>query len=1126
MAERGRTVRVSGLPADIEDDRLKDKLIIYFLRAKNGGGEIDFVTIVKATPASALITFEKGEVAQRVIQQSRHILEVDGKKYKLIVTEHHESQDPDKVILSLSATVNCSQLPGGILALKSLHKSHPDVQIIYDAEEFCTLCGTYSKVQAALARLLGLPAGPQSEENKDSCQPAPSSSRSVKTAKKSHTQGSEDQYRKPDKQRENVPTGRPSDEDNSSSRRDLTPSGYGWEHTGQTEGADLHFPGPPPTTEEDFSIIMDADMFQYLQKHCWKEYHHILSQYGVEVVDMTNQGLTTLFLQVTTGVGEGGQEQEHLELARKAISRLYQENETKIRRAQLPKGILSPTGGLQREIENLNVRFPKLLLNEDDRNIYIIGSSSDVSEAKQFLLLGHDKMTGKKEDVASLLRYPSYDSSSFTPADEVRVPITMSSTEGSLDNRIDQLLRSEEDERRAEGARKYKLAARFKDSGLSALGSRPTDLTLRRISSPSRQTRTGPMLGHDVLLETAGISGERVSRAVPQNTGGDILFKSGDALHSFASMQNKTSSNSNVMDTRPKSLTSTLGTTQPNLSVSTTLPPTGSGFALKRASSFSGTPQQKAQVMSQKSHDDSSKSTVRARGRPSSFSTQTGRDKRIAYSAQITVSWVMWQHVKEAYSTLVDDLTSDVQVKESRPEGSSDLTVTLRGANSSKVSSCQLGLQKLVESVSVDFSVQELLLSELGVTDPADETLQACCTEVRSRFKKVTIQILKKSLFLLGPKQLCSKVGATLQEVFSGDLGQIPEQQDFPSPSTSNWNPSTSLQMNVEQSTSLHCNSNPQGMLESHAGEADGTGGGQERRTNTRSDLFETELVNGSVRHPSVRQDPVIKEKVKIIGTVEMDGQKTETLVNHSTAGNDRNVRHVNGVGSTTAHTVKAMALPKKEGTIHSTQKDSVEGRQSEVQDNPEESRSGQGDPGCICVCGDNGMSVMRTECGATMCSKCLDTVHIHCRVCPKTDATPQGIQGKMSSCNLHISLPGHNKDSAIKITYFIPDGIQGKDHPSPGKPFRGGLFEAFLPDNERTRKMLPRLEKAFRQGLTFTVTDKETGAKVTWDCIPHKTSLQGGKSGNGYPDSTYLTRLSQILTAHGIEEPPAKSQE
>ncbi|XP_070703842.1 uncharacterized protein [Pempheris klunzingeri] len=1067
MAEPGRTVRVSGLPGDTDADRLQDKIFIHFLRAKNGGGEIESVTIVKATPICALITFEDRGVAQRVIQRRRHNLEVDRKTYKVTVTEHREGLDPDKVIICLSATVDCSQLPGGKMALTSLHKSHPDVQINCDAaEQLYSLRGAYSKVQAALAQLL--PGGPHS---------APSSSRSAQTAQRPHAQESEHQSGKPNEQREQreeADPGRPADEHNSGSHRDLTPGGDGWEDTGQPDAAALQLPA---TSEEDFSLIVDADMFQYLQKHCRQEYQHILSQNAVDVVDMTNQGLTTLFLQDAAAAGEGGRNQERLKLARKAISRFYQENETKIRRSQLPKSILSPRGGLQRAMENLSVRFPKLLLNEDDRDIYIIGSSSDVSEAKQFLLLGHSKGRGHREDAAPLLRSPSYDSGSSGHADEHRVPLTTSSTVDPEDDGMDQLLRSEEDERRSEGARKYKLAARFKDSGLAALGSRPPDFTFRGLSSPSRQTRLGPVLGHDVLSEPAGTAGERVSRASAQNTGGDILFKGGDALPSTASMQTKTS-NSNLTDSRPKSLTTSLSTTQ--------LPPAGSGSTLKRARSFSGTPQQKAQVTGQRSQDDSGKSAVRARARSSSFSNQAGRDKPDVYSAEIRVSFMMWQHIKEAYSSRVGELTSDVQMKESRSDGSRDLSLIVRGANSSKVNSCQLNLQKLVDSVDADFSVQELRLSELGVTDTADDTLQACCAEVRSRFKKVTIQIFKKSLYLLGPNKLCSQVGASLREVFSTDSNHIPKQQDFSWPSIAGWNPSTFLQTDEDQS-------DPQVMLQSQTSRADGTGSSQERRTKQRSDLFETEPVNGSVR-----KDPVIKEKVKI---VETDGQMSETLVHPSKTGNDRSVRH-NGVGTTATRSDKDMTLQKKEST------------------NPPE-ESAVGGLGCICVCGASEKMMTRTKCGVAMCSQCLDTVHVHCRVCHET---PRGIQGRMSSSRLPISLPGHSKDYAIKITYLIPDGIQGEGHPSPGKPFLGGGFEAFLPDCERTRKLLPRLEKAFRQGLTFTVTGKDERARVSWDCIPHKISLQGGKSGNGYPDSTYLTRLSDVLTSHGIKESPAKS--
>ncbi|XP_069004702.1 uncharacterized protein [Embiotoca jacksoni] len=1119
MAEPGRTVRVSGLPTDIEDDRLKDKLFIHFLRARNGGGEIDSVIIVKATPVAALVTFEDGGVAHRVIQHRRHILEVDGKKYKLTATEHRESLDPEQVIVSLSATVDYSRLPGGVAALASLRKSHCDVLINYTAAEgFCTLYGAYTKVQAALAQLLGHPGGPQSTENQDSGQPAIGGSRSAQAAPTPRTQESEDRSRKPDKkdQRERNPTGtqRPSDEYNSSSNRDLTPGGYDWDDTGQTDGAALQL---PPTSTEDFSLIVDADMFQYLQKHCQEEYQDVLSQHGVDVVDVTNQGLTTLYLQVATTVTGSSRERESLKMAKKAISRLYEENETKIRRAQLPKLILSPRGGLQTAMETLSLRLPKLLLNEDDQNIYIIGSSGDVSEAKQFLLLDQVKVRDKKEDATSLLRFPSYDSS--TPADEEGVPLAMSSTVGSVDDRIDQMLRSEEDEKSAEGPIRYKLAARFKNSGLAALGSRATDFTLRTNSSPSKQTRLGPVLGHDILSEAAGSPGEAVSRAVPQNTGGDILFTSGNALPSTSSTQKKTFLSPDLIDARPKTSTSPFSTTQSSLFGGASLPPAGSGPTLKRASSFSGTAQLKAQVTAQRSQDDSSKSAVGARRRSSSFSTQTGRDKQEAHNAEFTVSLGMWNYILEAYGTQVEDLTSDVQMKQSNSEGSNDLIITLRGANSSKVSSCQLALQKLVDSVSSDFSVQKLCLSELGVANTADETLQACCSEVRSCFKKVSIQILKNSLYLLGPKQMCSQVSATLREVFSGDPAQPPKHHRFSNPSTSTWNSPTSLQINEDQSSGLDCHSNSQVTLESQSGKADATSYGQEWKTTYSGDFGEKEIVNAPTGQPPVRKAHVVKEKVKIAGTGEMDGQKTESFVNHSATGNDTSAKRVNGVGSTTACT-------DEETTAQTTQIDSKGQRAAEIQNNPEDSRSGQGGPGCICVCGETGQSITRTKCGAAMCSKCLDTVHAHCRVCHETAATPRGIQGKISKSKLHINLAGHSKVGAIKITYRIPDGIQGDGHPSPGKPFQGDTFEAFLPDSEKTRKLLPRLEKAFRQGLTFTVTGKDTEARVTWDCIPHKTSLQGGKSGKGYPDSSYLMRLSEVLTSYGIAEEPAKSQQ
>lgn len=1051
MAEQDRTVRVSGLPVDIENNRLTDKLLIHFLRRRNGGGEIESVSIEEVTPVCALITFEESRVAQRVIQHGRHFLEVDGKRHRVIVTEHQQSLDPDKVIPSLSAAVNCSQLPGGMSALKSLHESHPDVQINRTTEDMCMLQGAYSKVQAALAQLLGHPGGLERAKTDNSGQ------HSAQKAQKPETDES-DQRWKPNKENQ---SNRLMEEHTPSSDRHLTPGGFGWEDTGQTEGAASQPPEHPAAPEEDFSLIVDADMFQYLQRHCSKEYHKILHKYDVDVVDVTNQGLTTLFLKVASQVEDDGRGVERMKLAKRSISQLYQENEFRIRRSQLPKTILAPRGGLQRAMENLSVKLPKLLLSEDEKNVYIIGSSSDVSEAKQFLLLDHGE---EKEDLASLLKYSPNDSGAASSAEKQESTLTSSSDVDPVDEHMNQLLRSEEDERREEGARRYKLAARFKDSGLAALGNRPTDFSLRGLSSPRKPAFIGPTLGRDVSSGT----GDNTGAALAQSTGEDILFRSGNSLISVTSVRNKTPSYSYLTDTRPKSFTDPFSAP---LS-SSPRPPAGSGSSLKRASSFSGTPQQKAQVVGQKSQDDSAK----MRSRSSSFSNQTDGRKQDGYTAEVTVSPVMWNHIKAAYRNRVDDLTSDVQIKGSGTKTGGDLTVTIRGATQSKVSACQQGLQRLVDSVSVDFSVQELQLSELGIADPADENLKACCAEVRSQYKKVTVLVLDTSLILLGPKKLCFQIGASLREVFSGVLAPNPDPYDLSSPSGSSF-----LQTSEEHGAGAQSNSHV--MLESQS-ESEGTG----RRKKHQGDVLETDLMNGSAGLSLGKKNPVIKEKVKIIGT----------------AGSSSNVGRVYSDVSVD----EGLAQLPKEKTLNSSPQKSQ----------TEDSGSAQGGPGCMCVCGETD-KLTRAKCGASFCSTCMDTVHAQCRVCHEAELTPPGIWGKMKPSKVPIKIPGQRKDTAIKITYVIPDGIQGEGHPSPGKPFKGGKFEAFFPDCDKTKRLLPRLENAFRLGLTFTVAMRKTGAEVIWDGIPHKTTVQGGRSGCGYPDSSYLTRLSEVLTSYGIED-------
>lgn len=858
------------------------------------------------------------------------------------------------------------------MSLTSLQRSHPDVLTNYDtANKLCTLDGAYSKVQSALAHLLAsIPGGPQSAEH--SSQPAAGGSSADRTVRKPHSLASEDQSRKPDerrKQRSKAQT--PSDD--LSSHRDVKHETREWFRTGQPEGGDVQLSARSPTLEEDISLIVDADIYEYVQKCCREENQQILSLYGVEVVDVTSEGLTTLFLRAAAAVGGPGTVQERVKLASEAICELYQEKESKICQTQVLKSILSPRGGLQKAIESLTARLPKILLKEDDIHVYIIGSCKEVNEAKH-CLLQHDGSMGKKEDAASLLRHPSVASGSSTPGDEDRDPYTA----GSLDDRIDPMVRSEED---VERARKYKLAARFKDSGMSALSSRPADFALRGLSSAGRQAGSG------ATSDPVGIAG--VPKAAAPNIGEHILFQSGD-----------TSVQSKLLDIKPKSTKAAHSATEPSQFGS----PTEFQFDLKRASSFSGKTQGKAQGVAQKVEDDTGR-PARSRGRSSSFSNQKGCDNREVSTAEIKVSLTMWHYIKDAYRTRVEDLSSDVQIKESDLQAGSDITVVIRGADPSKVSSCQRSLQILVDSVSANFALHELRLSELGVSDPADETLEACCADVRNRFKKVTIHMTKKSLFLLGPTALCSQVRTSLFEVFSGHRMQIPEQKDVSAPDGT---PSTR-----EEDRSANLLGSSLETLESQTRKDNGSRR-QVGRTNHRGDPPETEPANGSVSQAPVRRDPVVKEKVGRSASVDC-GQKTAVVP--SSKERDESTTHANG------QTDRNVSLQRKDRPA--AQKESRQQRHTEVQDIPKESWTGQQDQGCMCVCGEMGASLKRTECGARMCSKCLDTVHIHCRDCHETELKTRGIQGKMSHANLNVSVAGH-KNTAIKVTYCIADGIQG----------------------------------------------------------------------------------------------------
>ncbi|XP_036282386.1 E3 ubiquitin-protein ligase DTX4 isoform X1 [Pipistrellus kuhlii] len=174
--------------------------------------------------------------------------------------------------------------------------------------------------------------------------------------------------------------------------------------------------------------------------------------------------------------------------------------------------------------------------------------------------------------------------------------------------------------------------------------------------------------------------------------------------------------------------------------------------------------------------------------------------------------------------------------------------------------------------------------------------------------------------------------------------------------------------------------------------------------------------------------------------------------------------------------------------------------------------------------------------------SRCGHIYHIYCLVamynngnkdgslqCP-TCKTIYGVKtgtqppGKMEYHLIPHSLPGHPDCKTIRIIYSIPPGIQGPEHPNPGKSYsaRGFPRHCYLPDSEKGRKVLKLLLVAWDRRLIFAIgTSSTTGESdtVIWNEVHHKTEFGSNLTGHGYPDANYLDNVLAELAAQGISE-------
>ncbi|XP_032801847.1 uncharacterized protein LOC116938614 [Petromyzon marinus] len=165
-------------------------------------------------------------------------------------------------------------------------------------------------------------------------------------------------------------------------------------------------------------------------------------------------------------------------------------------------------------------------------------------------------------------------------------------------------------------------------------------------------------------------------------------------------------------------------------------------------------------------------------------------------------------------------------------------------------------------------------------------------------------------------------------------------------------------------------------------------------------------------------------------------------------------------------------------------------------------------------------------KCRHAFCRSCIDMavrVRPACPMCNEPYGNTLGnqpINATMTVNKTSDRLPGYRTCGRIEISYTIPHGVQGPEHPQPGKAYRGMSQTAYLPDNQEGNHVLLLLQKAFKQRLTFTVgVSRSTGVDnfVTWNGIEHKTSIYGGPFIYGYPDPDYLKRVQDDLKDKGI---------
>ncbi|XP_071433733.1 uncharacterized protein [Pithys albifrons albifrons] len=744
----GRTVRVRGFPAELPPDRVADKLTIHFLRSRNGGGDIAEVRVLPGPLPCAFITFEAPEVAQRILKLKDHVLVIGGRRYPLEVTSHATELSPDEIFICACLIIDYGKLPTGKTLLRDLHKGYSNVQFNFDSRNtHCIVRGPFTELQAFSRDLLGS----LNLRNQGTGEIfLPGSSHAAKEMGM-HT-------------RQQVP--------NSTKSAEETAKLPNWdqvcEMTPKVPSPQGPVDGEAIEQLEDFSLVMDLDIYLYMQRFCAAAYQGVLRQHHVDVVDVSSDGIAILYLQPSAGLPG---DMEALRKARLALQQLYQQLEVSLRKEKIAKGGLGMDSQVLALTHELQKLYPQLLCHEDVKQLYLIGNLVDVSQAKQYF---QDSITRRsaahKADMLSS-NQPSDPATSGTTEAVLHLPAV------PVDSSATRLSSG-----RPEVKGELKLAASF--SSLKADRSQACqDILLNQDSPPVGQVQLSgkhlsetdaPGLGDPTAVTQQyqppfPMTGEVLgSAAEPQQNDptewdhvkGGARLPGHEVLLPFWGKGNSTSQHPGDSKSSGPIGHHSLAGTSSTFDVTRTSSaldskPSASRPLLRRSNSFS---------------------------LPRSKESDKPRDSGSSrVSEEMSLDSLQWSYLRDTCHTILDELCRGGRVQILERHTGDCTVLTLQAADRSRLFQAKWKMEALVQKCP-DLVCQSLSYSELAVDGPDDSALNELCSLLQGKSLQAGLSKDKDKLYLVCPKEMLPGVTEAFRMFSSRRLCALKSSSMSPGP--------------------------------------------------------------------------------------------------------------------------------------------------------------------------------------------------------------------------------------------------------------------------------------------------------------------------------------------------------